>query len=752
MADEGFKRKLTAILSADAVGYSRLMREDEESTVRDIAAHRILISEIIQQHHGRVIDSPGDNLLAEFASVVDAVNGAIIIQKEIKRSNTDTAKDRRMEFRIGINLGDVIEEKDRIYGDGVNIAARVEGLAAAGGILISGTVYEHVKDKLSLGYHYLGEQDVKNIPEPVQVYRLLTEFADAGKMIGEEKTKSSRFRYAAFSALALIILVVGALVIWDNYFRVQIEPASVDKMASPLPEKPSIAVLPFDNLSNDPEQKYFSDGMTDDIITDLSKIKALLVISRNSTFTYKGQDKTIPVIAQELNVRYVLEGSVRKSGDQVRINAQLIDAKTDHHVWADRFDGKVENIFDLQDKITSELVTALKIKFDVGGIDNSKKKETHDVRAYEYFLKGWNHYLLTTENDFKKAIDLYQKALEVDPEYSRVYAALALVYKDATNLGTSGSWLDSMAGSGQVNKSLVLAEKYLHKAMKDPTSISYAVSSAILLYDKRQYKEAITQAEEGISYDPNSLPPRFALVRALIMSGRSAEALSQIEEILWLDPINPARAYVEFGLAYFCLGDLDTAYNYIEKAKSHNPKIGCEERAVVYAYKGLIGAASVAALECKTLLNPLTIDHIRLRMKSFPFKDKNIAQKFAKGLYLAKVPGNASGYYKVYDEYRMSESEIKNLLTNKKIQVFVGETIWSLEFTDNNVCIYKGVQSTEKGKYWFEKDSIWLDLPQRFYGENCQANVYKNPDGSWEVGNLYIFVSSFGIFPFSHEE
>jgi class 3 adenylate cyclase len=248
MADEGFKRKLAAILSADVIGYSRLMRDDEEATVRDIAAHRVLISDIIQQHNGRVVDSPGDNILAEFASVVDAVNGAIKIQAEIKKSNADTPAERRMEFRIGVNLGDVIEEEDRIYGDGVNIAARVEGLASAGGIAISGTVYEHIKDKLSLGYHYLGEQAVKNIPEPVRVYRLLTEPADAGKLIGAEKKTSKKVWF--WTAAAAIAVAAVGLGLWQFYLRPPpIEPASVEKMAYPLPDRPSIAVLPFDNMT-----------------------------------------------------------------------------------------------------------------------------------------------------------------------------------------------------------------------------------------------------------------------------------------------------------------------------------------------------------------------------------------------------------------------------------------------------------------------------------------------------------------------
>ena len=351
MAQQGFKRKLTAILSADVIGYSRLMRDDEEATVRDLAAHRVLITEIIQQHNGRVVDSPGDNILAEFVSVVDAVNGAIKIQQEIKKSNTGIPEDRRMEFRIGINLGDVIEEDERIYGDGVNIAARVEGLSATGGISISGTVYEHIKDKLLLGYHYLGEQNVKNIPEPVLVYQILTAPEAAGKVIGEEKPKARKLRWAAFSVLALIIIVAGALAIWKYYFHPQIEPASLDKMAFPLPDKPSIAVLPFVNMSDDPKQEYFSDGITEDLITDLSKISGLFIIARNSTFVYKGKPVKIRQVAEELGVRYVLEGSVRKAENRVRINVQLIDATTGGHLWAERFDRHYKDIFELQDEV-----------------------------------------------------------------------------------------------------------------------------------------------------------------------------------------------------------------------------------------------------------------------------------------------------------------------------------------------------------------------------------------------------------------
>jgi TolB-like protein/class 3 adenylate cyclase len=427
MADEGFKRKLTAILSADAVGYSRLMREDEEATVRDIAAHRDLISGIIQQHHGRVIDSPGDNIFAEFASVVDAVNGAIKIQKEIKESNTSIPQDRRMEFRIGINLGDVIEEEDRIYGDGVNIAARVEGLATGGGIAISGAVYEQIKDKLSLGYHYLGEQDVKNISEPVRIYRLLTEPGDSGKLIGEKKPKAKKLRWAASGAIVLILITFGIVAIWNYYFRPTFEPASVEKMAFPLPEKPSIAVLPFDNMSGDPDQEYFSDGITEQIISSLSKIPKLFVVARNSTFTYKGRPVKINKVAEEFGVRYVMEGSVQKSGNRIRIIAQLIDALTGHHIWAERYERDFKDLFALQDEITTEILKAVQVEITEGHQTFYWAKwGTDNLKSFEKNLQGVAAMGQLTKQNNIYARQLFEEAIALDPEFIWPYVNLGV--------------------------------------------------------------------------------------------------------------------------------------------------------------------------------------------------------------------------------------------------------------------------------------------------------------------------------------
>jgi adenylate cyclase len=331
MSNKGLNRKLAAILSADVKGYSRLMGEDEDFTVSTLTAYRKIMTALIDQHRGRVVDSPGDNLLAEFASAVNAVRCAVEIQTELEAKNAELPENRKMEFRIGINLGDLIEEGERIYGDGVNIAARLESLAEAGGICISRTVFEHIENKLTLGYEYLGEQAVKNIQKPVRVYRILTESKAAGKVIGKKRIRSKPLQWAVV-ATGVVIVGFAALAIWNFYFRStppREKVSTISKPVIPLAERASIAVLPFKNLSGDPEQEYFSDGITNDIITDLSKFRQLLVIASNTVFTYKDKSVKVKEVGRELGVRYVLEGSVQKLSQKIRINAQLIDAATE---------------------------------------------------------------------------------------------------------------------------------------------------------------------------------------------------------------------------------------------------------------------------------------------------------------------------------------------------------------------------------------------------------------------------------------
>jgi TolB-like protein/class 3 adenylate cyclase len=384
MADEGYKRKLTAIFSADVAGYCLLMGEDEAATVKTLDAYKQIMFSLIKQHRGRVTDSPGDNLLAEFASVVDAVQCGVAVQKELQARNADLPENRRMQFRIGINLGDVIEEREKIYGDGVNIAARLESCADPGGICVSKTAFDHIETKLPLGYEYLGEKEVKNIAKPVGAYRVLMDprVTVAGAK-GKKPPSPVWRRKAILAGAAAAIVVTIAAVVWNFYFRPPpIDPAAMEKMAFPLPDKPSIAVLPFVNMSEDKSQEFFSNGLTEEIITALSKSSQLFVIASNTSFTYKGKPVKAKQVSGELGVRYVVEGSVRKAGDRMRITAQLIDAGAERHLWGDRYDRELKDLFAVQDDITKNIITAVHVNLNDGERARVVSKRTSNLDAY----------------------------------------------------------------------------------------------------------------------------------------------------------------------------------------------------------------------------------------------------------------------------------------------------------------------------------------------------------------------------------
>ena len=565
MTQEGFKRKLTVIFSADAVGYSRLMGEDEAATVRTITSYRTVISTLIKQHNGTVIDSPGDNLLAEFVSVVDAVQCAVTVQKELESRNKELPENRRMHFRIGINLGDVIQEGNRIYGDGVNIAARLEGLAEPGGICISKTTFEHIENKLPYRFDYIGDQTVKNIAKPVGAYRVFLDPIVSRPRKAKEKKPIRRM--SIFAGVAVIVFLALAVGIWQFFIRhPSEEPASVDKMAYPLPERPSIAVLPFDNLSGDSEQDYFSDGMTDDLITDLSKISGLFVMARNSTFFYKGKSFKIRQVAEELGVRYVLEGSIRKAKDLIRINAQLIDGLTGGHLWAERYDGKLEDVFTLQDKITMKIVAALAVKLTADEEKHVAFKGTDNIQAYDAFLQGWAHYVRMTPDDFAKAIRYFETAIELDPNYGRSYAALAATYWESYYR----FWHDSLGVTWDDTKEK--AEEYLQKAMeKDPTPLARGVASKMHIA-RHNYEEALAETEQALSLDPNNAGSYISMAYALVYAGKSEEAMDYIKKAMRIDPEYPAYYLIVSGLAHFSLEEFEEAISLFERALERNPE------------------------------------------------------------------------------------------------------------------------------------------------------------------------------------
>ncbi|TES90060.1 MAG: hypothetical protein E3J94_05565 [Desulfobacteraceae bacterium] len=432
VSTEQFRRKLTAILSADVKGYGLLMGDDEVATIRTLTVYRDVMSNLIQRYQGRVVDSPGDNLLAEFTSVVNAVQCAVEIQGELKTRNDALPENRRMAFRIGINMGDVIDEDNRIYGEGINIAARLETLAEAGGICISGTVYDSIKRALDLKFEFLGEQNVKNIVEPIRVYRVFkTGNVEYSKVYTGKNAGTKKLKWAAVAVVVILVLGAGAAILWNLYFSPKSNRAAVSLKESavlPLPEKPSIAVLPFNNLSGDPGQEYFSDGITENIITSLSKIPQLFVIARNSTFTYKGKPVRVQQVGRELGVQHVLEGSVQKSGNRIRISAQLIDAKSGYHLWAERYDQEMKDIFAIQDEVTQKIISALTIKFAEGAQKQLAYKNTDNVEAYDYFLRGMEYHNRFTKEANTLARQMFNKAIELDPEYVMAYSKLGWTY------------------------------------------------------------------------------------------------------------------------------------------------------------------------------------------------------------------------------------------------------------------------------------------------------------------------------------
>ena len=577
MTEERAKRKLTAILSADVKGYSRLMGDDELATVRTLVAYREIISEIVRNYIGRVVDSPGDNILAEFTSVVDAVESAVEIQDKLTAKNDELPEDRRMVFRIGINLGDVIEEGERIYGDGVNIAARIESLAEGGGICIARNVYNQVKNKLNFGYEYLGEHPVKNISEPVRVYRIETELK-SNVLDLEKKVK--------------------------------------------LPEKPSIAVLPFTNMSGDTEQEYFSDGITEDLITDLSKISALFVIARNSVFTYKGKAVKVEEVGRELGVHYILEGSVRKAGDKVRITAQLVDATTGGHLWAERYDRNFQDIFALQDEVTHKIVSALAVKLTEGEKErrSCKCQTTCNTEAYDYFLRGLDYFYRCTNKTNNQARKMFEKATEIDPQYALAFSMRGNTHLMEWTLGWSQD-------RRTIERAFELAQRSI--ALDDSLPEPHELLGNIYLWQK-QHDHAIAELKKAISLDPNNADWLAGLGNVLAWADRPEEAIEVIKQAMHLNPIYPPHYLWNLGHAYLLTERYEEAIETFKRALNRNPDFWPSHILLAASYSALGRIDDARAEAAETLrINPdFTLELWRYKC---PFKNpEELDRRFEK--------------------------------------------------------------------------------------------------------------------------
>ena len=521
MAEDRVDRRLAAIFAADIAGYSRLMASDEEGTLRQLKAHRKqLIDPKITEHRGRIVKTTGDGALVEFVSVVDAVRCAVDIQRGMSQRNTDVPADRRIQFRIGINVGDIIIDGDDIFGDGVNVAARLEALADPGGILVSSIVHDQVRDKLSFGFEDMGEHTVKNIARPISVHRVsLT-----------EATPPTAVKSATASA--------------------KTEPSTVTR--------PSIAVLPFANMSGDPEQEYFADGISEEIITGLSRLRWLFVIARNSSFTYKGKAVDIKRVARELGVRYVLEGSVRKGGNRVRITAQLIDAATGNHIWADRYDGELTDVFALQDEITRKAVAAIEPSLlEAEGV-RSQHRAPEDLDAWDMVMRANSQFWRLTKSDSEAAIAMLRRAVQRHPDYAPAHSMLAFALLVSRQVG----WISI---EPEVNEPAALAAHAVELDDRDPWA---HLALGYVAFTRRRTDEAVDEFQHALDLNPNFAAAHGFLGHALVLDGRSDQAIAHSEQAIRMSPHDPQNALFNVGLAaaHYLAGRYNEAIVYGRKA------------------------------------------------------------------------------------------------------------------------------------------------------------------------------------------
>jgi adenylate cyclase len=537
-----------------------------------------------------------------------------------------------------VHLGDVIATADGdIHGDGVNIAARLQALAEPGGILVSEAVRGAVKNRVEATFDDRGKQTVKNISDPVRAFAVRLDRSAPSPIAAPRRTS----RRLALIAIGCGVAVAAAAV--AIFMRTSNVPAPARADAQPMAApsgKPSIAVLPFDNMSGDPEQAYFADGITEDLITDLSKVAGLFVIARNSTFVYKGAARDIVAIAKALGVHYVLNGSVRKSAAEIRVNAQLFDATTGGQVWADRYDGDLKNIFGLQDKVTRNVVKALSVELTKEDTDRVASRGTDNAQAYDVFLKGWERYQKQTPEDFRAAIVEFKRAAAIDPNYGRAYAALAALHWESF----SRFWGVEVEHSPRNEDVLYEAEQFLAKAMRSPTPLAHQVASAMLL-QAQQHDEALAEAKRAIESDPNDADGYIALAGALSFSGRPAEALEAVEHAMRLNPHYPSSYLYQLGLAQFAGNRADDAAATLQRALSMNPDDYWSQRLLLATY-GVLGRRDDAsrllgAMKSKdrrgatAFIDPLTISAMTYW---YPFTRTADAKRFSDGLAKAGVP------------------------------------------------------------------------------------------------------------------
>src|SRR6266851_7664938 len=599
MTGERVVRRLAAILAADVAGYSRLMGRDEHGTLTRLKAHRTeRLEPILARHGGRLVKLTGDGALVEFSSAVDALRAAIEVQQAISDANSDQPEDERIVFRIGIHLGDLIVDDDDLYGDGVNVAARLEAEAPAGGILVSRAIREAVDGRLKAKLHALGDLALKNIERPVRAFRVEWEAAD-WRSVSTVPINSTKTVPAAASPRAAL-------------------------------DKPSIAVLPFQNMSGDPEQEYFADGMVEDIITGLSRIKSLFVIARNSSFAYKGKSPDIRQVGRELGVRYVLEGSVRKAGSRVRITGQLIDTSSGAHIWADRFDGELADIFDMQDQVTARVIGAIGPTLELVEIERAKRK-TGNLEAYDYYLRSWAALYRYSRESTDEAMTLLRKAVELDPEFALAHATMATCYLSRRVF----EWVvDPGAEAAEAERA---ARRALELDRSDARVLTYSGYTLVLLTGRGD--EGLAHLDQATEADPNSAQAWAWRGVAKNVLGDPEGAIQDLECALRLSPLDPLNwiPLSAIAFAHFYCGRYEEASSWAAQTLRQRPNYANGLRIAMAAH-ALAGRIDLARQAWTSYLQLYPTARISTMKGRFRLAQGQDSDKFLEGFRLAGMP------------------------------------------------------------------------------------------------------------------
>lgn len=658
-------RELAAILCADVVGYTGLMAADETATHAAFTqCLATVVDTAIEAYRGRIVKNTGDGFIAVFQSVVDGMSCAIAIQENMAGNRDGAAPDHRLAFRIGVNLGDIIFEEKDVYGDGVNMAARLQTLAVPGGICVSHVVRHELRGKLQLEFDSLGSRRLKSTDPSLEAYRLRGLSAEASPTDGAGNIptfrRQSRDWIRLGAVAAIVFLSLTAVLIWRldvlPWQRVDNREVLEDRVPLPLPDKPSLAVLPFKNMSADPEQEYFADGISEDLITDLAKIGRLFVIARNSSFAYKGRDVDVRKVGRDLGVRYVLEGSIRKAGDTVRVNAQLIDAQTGLHVWASRFDRKMRDIFKIQDEITLGIVSAMTINVNAIERAQASTAKTGNFAAYDAFLRGWAHFQRNTFADYHHALKYFRSAIELDPDFSQAHAAIAAAHLAArmytwTNVEDFKSPLKAFLNAEKHRVELLeQARQRLRPALRNPSSVAYRVQAELLVIDAKnkndpsKYDEAIKIIRKAILLDPNDADNFAQLGISMVWNGKPEEAFTPLSSAIRINPFHPATYYCYYGIAEFSLKRYADSVKWLKKcaagnARHHWPYVYL---AAAYAYLEQGGEAEKAKKNLERLMEnqrrtPFTVKEARSRM---PYRFPEDTLRLLVGLHKAGIPNS----------------------------------------------------------------------------------------------------------------